>query len=608
MRVQVPAKAKAPKQSRRPGVEAGDSVYFKLGDQHAHGKVVCHGEHGCHIDHEGGRSRVYWSDILGHKARSASAARVVDQGEDGFLMEDDKGRRRYVEGELPEPEPEEQDATEDDHRAVVELARKGTPLQKAAATLELMIKGHVSPDPVADDGRGKTNPNTSSGTTMTKSIAMPDARLLFFKGGPIANRPGLSKKQITDSKGRQTTRWVKTAMEAPAGDKPAARDPDPQDKRGSAAGYGTHDIQPGSRVRFKAGEHHGEGEVTAVGKHGVTAKDTTGREHQVHHHEITHFKPGEGVKKPDIQNNVLGKQDPIPAESFAAHDYAQSHDQADVSPESILSHFPEDTKDRIAAAQERLKGIEQTIEQFKKDGKWSAQREILHHKIMSELLSPEAIKGATPAPGEQPTFIILGGRGGSGKSSFQGTVYDPKKTIVLDADHIKGLIPEYEGWNAAQVHEESGEIFDNAVRLARELGLNVVLDKTMKTAKSAIADVQAFKDAGYRTEAHYMHLPRQEAAKRAVGRFLGGGEKGRYVPIDVVLSNTTNEGAFDQVKGMVDAWSFRDNNVPKGAAPILISQSGDPAHKAAAGQGEADAPDLKKSENSGKIIMLFRRM
>ncbi|MCW5602617.1 zeta toxin family protein, partial [Nitrosomonas sp.] len=159
--------------------------------------------------------------------------------------------------------------------------------------------------------------------------------------------------------------------------------------------------------------------------------------------------------------------------------------------------------------------------------------------------------------------------GNSGKSWFTGNVYDPNKFVVLDADHIKSMLPEYEGWNAHQVHEESGEIFDRAVEFARSYGLNIVLDKTMKTAKSAIADVRAFKEAGYRTEAHYMHLPRQEAAKRAVARFLG--KTKRFVPPEVVLSNTTNEHSFDQVKHLVDSWSFRDNNVSPGQQPILIS-------------------------------------
>lgn len=416
---------------------------------------------------------------------------------------------------------------------------------------------------------------------------------------------------------------MKQMQSAPAA-RPAAKQPpqeptarDAEDVRGSSHGYGTHNIEEGDTIHFKAGEFSGGGKVKAIGKDGAQVEDASGRVHNVHWHEVTGFKADRGDgggKKPPGENGkpvaegeeppkkdepkkpvILGKQEPIPAESFNASDYAKSHDQADVSPESIIAEFPADTKEKIAAAQDRLKNIEETLDKFMTDGKWTPERQELHRKILYDgvmgkdengkdvkipgLLSPERIKAARPPQGEQPAFIILGGRGGSGKSSFKGEVYEPDRCIVLDADHIKSMLPEYEGWNAHQVHEESGELFDHVADFARIMGLNVVLDKTMKTAKSAIADVEKFKKSGYRTEAHYMHLPRQEAGKRAVKRFLDGGESGRFVPPEIVLSNTTNEAAFDQVRKMVDAWSFRDNNVAKGEKPILISQSGEPAMK-----------------------------
>ena len=454
----------------RPGVERGDEVYFKAGDQHTHGRVASHGAHGCHIDHEGGRARVYWEDILGHKSRSAKSAKVVNQGDDGFLMEDDHGRRRFVAGEPPKP-----DETAADHDAVLEHARKATPLAKALGQLDELVKAHVSaytkkdgtfvaahddkrvkrapgqrslfdqpakkthvtetpafkkwfgdskvvdasgkplvvyhgtrhsfdefmregrkgrdrlhyftvdpaiaseyaggvqygtpnvmpayvslqkpftfdaagdqwgslpldifPDEISQhfdernilrgrpgqtprigftevirgalaagydgvvadnitDGGGEygeSHPSkvvvahtpeqikSASGNNgnfdpespnMTKSIH--DApRVLFFKGGPLANRPGLTQKKITDKTGHQTTRWVRTNHDAPA-------------------------LKPGARVKFKAGDHHGEGEVTAAGEHGVTAKDSTGREHQIRHEEITHHQPAEATDAPKM--------------------------------------------------------------------------------------------------------------------------------------------------------------------------------------------------------------------------------------------------------------------------------------------------------------------
>lgn len=281
----------------------------------------------------------------------------------------------------------------------------------------------------------------------------------------------------------------------------------------------------------------------------------------------------------------------IPPAKFNAADFAKAHDDPNATTESVLANFPDDTADKIRASVDELAARKATSETYKRDGVYDAERAELHRRIVIEgvtkrvmdektgelvdkhipgLLSPERVKAATPAPGENPTFTILGGRGGSGKSWFKGKVYDEDSAIVLDSDHIKGLLPEYEGWNAAQVHEESGELFDTVTAMAREMGLNIVHDATMKSPEKAMELATGFKDKGYRLEAHYMHLPRQEAAKRAVSRFLG--KTKRLVPPQVILTNTDNEKAFEQVRQLADRWSFRDNSGDAGE-PKLISQS-----------------------------------
>jgi predicted ABC-type ATPase len=344
----------------------------------------------------------------------------------------------------------------------------------------------------------------------------------------------------------------------------------PDEPHGSAHGYGTHNIEHGDTVHFQAGEFKGSGRVVAAGEHGATVHDSTGREHRVHWHEVTGFKPKEGTKKPDTDSQVLGDRKPVPPDQFKAAEWAKGHDDANVTPESILKGFPPDTEQKIADVQKRLGSIEQTIDKYRQDGVYTDERRKLHDQIIGHFFSPEKVAACTPKEGEKPTFTMLGGRGGSGKSWFKGKVYDPNTNIVLDADEIKGMLPEYEGWNAHQVHEESSDILEAILDLARDAGLNVVLDATMKTAKSALKKVEQFKGNGYRIEAHYMHLPRQEAAKRAVSRFLGKTQ--RFVPPQVVLSNTTNEASFDEIRKHADAWSFRDNNVKQGEEPILISE------------------------------------
>ncbi len=516
------APQKKPEPVANPDVCRGDHVYFQHPTGPHAAQVQAVGKHGITVHHAGKPHRVRWEHVLGHKSRAAQQYEVLEEGEDGMIVKDAGGGRRYL---------------------------------------------NIPPE--------------SRGEKMVLGKAFGAGRLaVFVKAGPIKNRPGLHVEQKTDKNGKSSKHWV--------------RSPD----AGAAAGYGTHNLQSGDHVSFKNGEHAGEGKIHTVGEHGAVVHDAGGGEHRVLHHQITGHKPAEGTTKPDPHQAVLGKQEPVAADKFDAAAYAATHDQADIAPADILENFPPDTAAKISEVQKRLASIEQTIDVFKKGGTYDEERDKLHFKIISSILSPERIKAATPSEGDAPTFTVLGGRGGSGKSWFEGQVYDPEKNIVLDADHIKGMLPEYEGWNAAQVHEESGDIFDEITSMCARLGLNVVHDKTMKTAKTTLNDLKQFKDMGYRTEAHYMHLPRQEAAKRAVSRFLGKTQ--RYVPVEVVLSNTKNEATFDEVKGQVDKWSFRDNNVPQGSEPVLISESAAPE------KDTGQQKTLTKSDQTVRIVLWKR--
>lgn len=535
------AAPKKPEPQPNPDVCKGDHVYFRRKSGPCAAEVLATGRHGITVRHEGKHHKVRWEHVLGHKSRKAQKYEVLDEGEDGLIVQDEDGQRRYI-----------------------------------------------------------TVPPEARGEKMVLGKSFGAGRMVVFaKSGPIANRPGLALKDVTDKTGKHTKHWVRTNKDLPSGEGQGSTP-----EAGSQHGYGTHNLQPGDTVSFKNGEHEGEGKIHTVGEHGAVVHDGAGGEHRVLHHQITGHNPSDGTEKPAIKRQVRGDQKPIPADQFNAAEYAKSHDDPDVTPEAIIADFPPDTATKIADVQKRLKSIEQTIYTHMHDGEYTAERANLHQKIYDSLLSDDRIDAATPEEGQQPTFTILGGRGGSGKSWFEKKVYDPDKSIVLDADHIKGMLPEYEGWNAEQVHEESSQVLEAILSAARHLGVNVVLDATMKTAKGALEKVNDFKGAGFRVEAHYMHLPRQEAAKRAVSRFLGKTQ--RYVPVSVVLANTTNEDSFDQVRNLADKWSFRDNNVPQGQEPILISESSNQDQsgqdtKAADGQEKT----LTKSEQR-KILFTWK--
>lgn len=273
-----------------------------------------------------------------------------------------------------------------------------------------------------------------------------------------------------------------------------------------------------------------------------------------------------------------GKVGPLATPStFSAHDYAKQYNNNAVKPSDILAKFPPEVATKIAGRildiNHAVSSGQDTQSLHKKDGRYTPERSAVHAKIIEHFLSPEKIADATPPAGEKPTFTLLGGRGGSGKSWFTSDdgLVDPKKNVVLDADAIKEMLPEYEGWNAGLLHEESSDLFDHMTDVAQELGLNIVHDATMKTGHKAVALVSRFKGAGYGTEAHYMYLPPQEAAVRGVKRFMG--PNGRFVPPGIILGNTTNEASFNDVKRIADKWSFRDNQNLDGSGPKLVMQS-----------------------------------
>ena len=203
---------------------------------------------------------------------------------------------------------------------------------------------------------------------------------------------------------------------------------------------------------------------------------------------------------------------------------------------------------------------------------YTGERLKLHGEILKRLF--ENKDGAKPKSGQAPVFTILGGRGGSGKSKLKGLAYDDKTSIVLDADAIKEMLPEYKGFNAWEVHEESSDILKMALKKAKDMGLNVVLDGTLSGLGSAEKKITMFEDAGYNIDGYYMHLPREESAKRGIGRFMTGGTaKGRYVPTEVMLGMKSNEENFEKLLPHFRRWAMWDNNVKRGQDPILIQKS-----------------------------------
>lgn len=171
-----PAQPSGPEPVPLPGVEVDDELYLHHGGHPRSGRVICHGKHGVTCDVDGKPAKVPWDKVLGHKKRVAIHGEVVEQGEDGMIVQDAQGRRRFI--------------------GVPNEAKEDPYLAKA------------------EDGR---------------------EIILMLKGQPIANRPGLVQKESQDKRGVTAKRWVRANPDQPKG-RPRAKAAPPGGQGGFAVG------------------------------------------------------------------------------------------------------------------------------------------------------------------------------------------------------------------------------------------------------------------------------------------------------------------------------------------------------------------------------------
>lgn len=387
---------------------------------------------------------------------------------------------------------------------------------------------------------------------------------LLEKGYGKRDLSKLQKKEITNKNGKKQTVYVKNDKLPQNETKGKTTETTMQNNSSK--------FDLGQNISFEYGGNTLFGEIKAKGKDGVVVEDKNKRTYNVRYNKI---------------NKVLKNTgDRIPSEIFSATDYKKSFTDPKVTPDSngvkyIYNLLGKDGEDaliviegRLLQQAERLKnGDTKTRNQI--NGNYSPERLEIHQKIIDEILSPEKIKNARPKNGEKPKYIVFGGRGGSGKSWFtdkkrakaegREVMFDSDKYIILDADAIKEMLPEYKGWNAGEVHEESSDLMKRIKKIAMQKGLNIIIDGTMgynkENPNKVKNDILNAKNNGYSTEAHYMFTPIQKSCINAIERFKTkkGDWSGRLVPMITLVNMQDNEKSFDSVKDIVDDWSFRDN-------------------------------------------------
>lgn len=209
-----------------------------------------------------------------------------------------------------------------------------------------------------------------------------------------------------------------------------------------------------------------------------------------------------------------------------------------------------------AKAIDRLEMLARELPQTKyanidKNGRYIPLRKQLHKKIV------DTFKKNKPCiVNRQPIAILTGGAPASGKSTFikKYVDLDPNKVYHIDADEVRAMLPEYEGWNASQTHLETSDIVTKLIdTIGQPCEFDLIYDGTMNRADKYTDLVDKLHNLGYKVFIIYISIPKEVSIERSRERYKS---MGRYVPkevIDKVYSSGLT--AFEDVaKNMADGY------------------------------------------------------
>ena len=212
---------------------------------------------------------------------------------------------------------------------------------------------------------------------------------------------------------------------------------------------------------------------------------------------------------------------------------------------------------------------------------WSKDRRVYHSQVLGDYAS-NAVHAV--AQGKKPKVVFMAGLPASGKTYATQNFYekvsgskgkliqdkDGEKYLVLNADDVKGYLPEYDnGRGASLVHNESSHLVGNMIKSFSKKNVNIVVDGTLAKTDKAIDQIGLFKKQGYETNVTYVTVPVKTAIDRAAKRYK---EEGRFVPYGLIPDYEKKiEKTMHFIKGSVDSFRHIDNT---GVKPVVIAESG----------------------------------
>lgn len=182
---------------------------------------------------------------------------------------------------------------------------------------------------------------------------------------------------------------------------------------------------------------------------------------------------------------------------------------------------------------------------------------------------------AAGTKGDQAVF--MSGGPASGKTSLLRKQFgEAKGFVVVDPDRIKENDPVMEigvamGMRKAAelAHENSSRLSKEVFAIARDNGLNVLMDGTGANAGKYIRQMQELKSKGYQVTLLAQHVPEEVGVKRAMAR---ADRSGRYVPEEFIKhAYEVIPGNFERLAQVADRATLNDGESNQ---PIMEYEGG----------------------------------
>lgn len=164
------------------------------------------------------------------------------------------------------------------------------------------------------------------------------------------------------------------------------------------------------------------------------------------------------------------------------------------------------------------------------------------------------------------------GAPGSGKTTIAYEFSNKNKSLIIDPDIIKEMLPEYNGGlGATTVHEESSILSKLVLAKAVESGMNVTITLVGANLEKIEKIKEVLGERGYNCRLHLNELDIDVCAARAVERFE---KDGRFIDPDYILNtvgwNPSINYEILKEKGGFNYYGRYDNDVIKGELPRII--------------------------------------